>query len=89
LHIGNDEGLYRQWQEAARALVREHGAGSDKARWALEDMLREWLDAAIGELLEGVSGEPGLLLVDLLPRGDSICWREVAESILEGVGEEA
>lgn len=85
LHLGNDEPLYRQWQAAGRECIAEHTDDRDKARWALEDRLRDWWDLQVETQFAGATGEPELLMRDIIPTGDSIDWRAVAESILEGI----
>lgn len=87
LHLSNDEQLYRHWREVARSALREHSTDRDRARWALEDALREWWDLTVEEQFKGATGEPGLLFRDIVPTGDAIDWRAVAESILEGAEE--
>ncbi len=87
LHLGNDEGYYRHWRDVARAALREHSTDRDRARWAVEDALREWWDLQVEEQFKGATGEPGLLLRDIIPTGDSIDWRAVAEGIIEGAEE--
>jgi len=87
LHLGNDEGLYRHWREVARQALRDHPDDPDRARWAVEDALREWWDATVEEQFKGATGEPGLLFRDIIPTGDAIDWRAVAEAIMEGAEE--
>lgn len=87
LHLGNDEGLYRHWREVARQALRDHPDDPDRARWTVEDALREWWDLQVEEQFKGATGEPELLLLDLMPQGDMIDWRAVAEAIMEDAEE--
>ena len=84
LHIGNDQGIYTQWTDRARELeLQVTGGKREDAVRLLEDELREWFDELVDEFFGPATGEAALLMLDLMPRGDAICWREVAEAQFE------
>jgi hypothetical protein len=68
----------------ARQALRDHPDDRDRARWTVEDALREWWDETVEEQFKGATGEPDLLFRDIVPTGDCIDWRAVAEAIMEG-----
>jgi hypothetical protein len=97
LHLTNDQGLdswareivtdaYRSELDSAESIADADSDGSwarRVARMAAADALADWFSEQMYDRLDDGADWRSLLILDLLPKGSDVDWREIVVALLD------